>query len=111
MDCNKETELLPPCTDGGPVAPLEHRADPIRVFCFADLKKAGIVSHWSSLRQLVNCEGFPPGILLSPGRRVWPETAIVEWLASRPQYVEPAILRGAAKPNAERARRRREVTP
>jgi hypothetical protein len=106
MDCNKETELLP-CTDGGPIASPEHRTDPIRVFCFADLKKAGIVSHWSSLRQLVDCEGFPPGILLSPGKRVWTEASIVEWLASRPQYVEPALLRGAAKANVERAKRRR----
>jgi hypothetical protein len=81
---------------------------PVKVLSFSDLKQAGIVNDWSALKRLVDREGFPPGILLSRNRRVWPETAIIEWLAARPQYVGPAILRGAAKVNAERAQQKRE---
>ena len=86
---------------------MSNTPNPVRVLSFGDLQKAGIVRDWSGLRRLIDHQNFHPGILLSPGKRVWPEAAVTEWLASRPHYDKPSILRGAAKANAERAQRRR----
>jgi predicted DNA-binding transcriptional regulator AlpA len=51
---------------------------------FEDLKDRGIVRHWLTLRRWIEREGFPPGILLGPNTRAWPEEDVERWLASRP---------------------------
>jgi predicted DNA-binding transcriptional regulator AlpA len=51
---------------------------------FSDLQERGIVKHWLTLRRWIEREGFPPGILLGPNTRAWPETDVERWLESRP---------------------------
>jgi predicted DNA-binding transcriptional regulator AlpA len=51
---------------------------------FKDLQTRGIVSNWQTLKRWIQQQGFPPGVLLGPNTRAWPETEINEWLASRP---------------------------
>jgi hypothetical protein len=111
LDCDKSTKPVFTIDGEAVIAPRNngHRADPIRVVRFEDLKQAGLVRDWSAVNRLINHEGFPPGILLSRNKRVWREADVIAWLAARPDYSEPYLLRGAAKTNAERARRRREV--
>jgi predicted DNA-binding transcriptional regulator AlpA len=51
---------------------------------FRDLKERNVVDSWPQLNNLIDNYGFPPGRLTSPQIRVWTESEIAEWLASRP---------------------------
>jgi hypothetical protein len=55
----------------------------IKLYRFADLKAANIVTSWPQLKRLVEARGFPPGYLLSPGVRVWDACAIESFLDTR----------------------------
>ena len=50
---------------------------------FADLKAAQVVTSWPQLRRMVDSGGFPPGYLLSPGRRVWDAPEVAAWIQTR----------------------------
>jgi predicted DNA-binding transcriptional regulator AlpA len=51
---------------------------------FKDLQVRGIVVNWQTLKRWIRDQGFPPGVLLGPNTRAWPETEVNEWLANRP---------------------------
>jgi hypothetical protein len=53
---------------------------------FADLKARGIVGNWATLKRRIERDGFPPGRMLGPNTRAWPEDEIERWLASRPNW-------------------------
>ena len=56
---------------------------------YADLKAVGVVNNRVTLARLIKSQGFPPGKLLGQNTRVWPETEVEAWLASRPVEREP----------------------
>jgi len=58
---------------------------------FEDLKRAGIVGNWPTLREWQRDQGFPAGKLLGPNSRRWRKSEIEEWLASRPEHREAEI--------------------
>ena len=58
---------------------------------FSDLKARGIVNNWTTLRNWQKREGFPPGILLGPNSRAWPEDEIEAWLAESPRQERQAM--------------------
>ena len=47
---------------------------------FKDLQTRGIVSNWQTLKRWIQQQGFPPGVLLGPNTRAWPEAEINESL-------------------------------
>jgi hypothetical protein len=52
---------------------------------FEDLKRAGIVPSWQTLRNWQRDVGFPLGKLLGPHTRRWSKRRDIEpWLESRP---------------------------
>jgi hypothetical protein len=51
---------------------------------FADLNAAGIVDNRTQLKRIVEVEGFPPGVMLSPNTRAWLVSDVRAWLATRP---------------------------
>lgn len=51
---------------------------------FRDLKASGIVGNHLTLARWVKEEGFPPGLMLGRNTRVWRESDVEEWIASRP---------------------------
>jgi len=51
---------------------------------FRDLKARGLVSNHVTLKRWIEKEGFPRGLLLGPNTRVWRESDVEAWLASRP---------------------------
>jgi hypothetical protein len=55
-----------------------------RFLRFKDLQEKGLVLSRQGLRHLQLHENFPLGKLLGPSTRVWNETEIATWLASRP---------------------------
>jgi predicted DNA-binding transcriptional regulator AlpA len=56
---------------------------PSKLYRFADLKAAQVVTSWPQLRRMVDNDRFPPGYLLSPGRRVWDAPEVEAWLQTR----------------------------
>jgi hypothetical protein len=70
-----------------------------KVYRFRDLKEAGIVKNWVTLKRWIEKHGFPPGRLLGPNTRVWTEAEIEAWFLSRPEGWEgppPEIAKPAA---------------
>jgi hypothetical protein len=55
---------------------------------FKDLQQRGVVLSHAGLRHLQIHHGFPLGRLLGPSSRVWSETEVAAWLATRP--IEPS---------------------
>ena len=52
---------------------------------YPDLVKARIVTSWMALYRLIDDHGFPPGIMLSPNRRVWKLSDVEDgWRTGRP---------------------------
>ncbi len=51
---------------------------------YPDLVAKGVVRSRMTLWRLIQDEGFPPGVLISPNARVWDEDAVSAWIASRP---------------------------
>ena len=56
---------------------------------FRDLRRSGIADNWQSLGRLIEDEGFPPGVLLSPNIRAWRLDEVEQWLATRPVERKP----------------------
>ena len=50
---------------------------------FADLKRRGIVQNWVTLGEWIRHRGFPPGYMLTPKHRCWPEAEVEAWLEAR----------------------------
>lgn len=50
---------------------------------FKDLQARKIVNNWVTLADWIKRRGFPPGMMLTPGTRCWPETEVNAWLEAR----------------------------
>lgn len=61
---------------------------------FADLRERGIVGNRVTLGAWIRARGFPPGILAGPNTRLWLETDIDAWLASRPTALKTSFSEG-----------------
>jgi predicted DNA-binding transcriptional regulator AlpA len=55
---------------------------------FSDLREMGVVRNWVTLGRWIEKEGFPPGLLLGPNTRVWPNDQVEAWIAGRPERRE-----------------------
>lgn len=60
---------------------------------YPDLAARGIVKSRMTLKRLIDLQGFPPGILLTPNCRAWAEEDVDAWLASRPVARKAATSR------------------
>ena len=82
----------------------EDEAHPLfPTFCrFADLVTAGVTSNWPHLLRLIDCEGFPVGVMLSRNIRAWDVDEVRRWLAERP------TARKVVKPATKPRRRKRQ---
>ena len=56
---------------------------------FDDLRKRGIVNNRVTLTNWIRDQGFPPGMLVGPNSRIWPEDQVEAWLATRPTAPKP----------------------
>ena len=62
------------------------------------LRFRNLVNNYVTLARWIEREGFPPGLMLGPNTRVWRDSEVEAWLASRP--IKNKKPRGAAKRNA-----------
>ncbi len=70
---------------------------------FKDLKAAGIVNNWVTLRHYIADCGFPPGIRISYNVRAWPLSQIENWLAIRSADTTKIVPRGPGRPRKQPA--------
>ena len=56
---------------------------------FDDLVAANIVRNWTTLKRLLDEDGFPPGVMLGRNTRAWSLAAVAAWLAARPMARKP----------------------
>jgi predicted DNA-binding transcriptional regulator AlpA len=66
-----------------------------RLLRFKDLQARGIVNNWPTLKRWVAARGFPSGMYLGPGTRVWRESDIEAWLNSRPTTRKEVLTEAA----------------
>ena len=50
---------------------------------FADLVERQIVGNRTTLGRWIRDYGFPPGILLGPNTRAWPDDQVEAWIEER----------------------------
>ena len=60
---------------------------------FRDISAAGIAKNWPTLLRLIEEEGFPRGVMLSPNIRAWRLDEIKTWLETRPVERKPVPTR------------------
>jgi predicted DNA-binding transcriptional regulator AlpA len=70
---------------------------------FKELRRAGIVGSWTQLFRMIDDDGFPAGVLLSPNVRAWRLDHVERWLATRPTARK--VMPPAATPPRGRKRR------
>ncbi|MPZ38499.1 MAG: hypothetical protein GEU95_10585 [Rhizobiales bacterium] len=70
---------------------------------FRDLKDRGVVTNWVTLSNWIKNENFPCGKLAGPNTRLWNESDVAAWLASRPSEPKPSPMKRAAGRETEAA--------
>ena len=56
---------------------------PKKLLRYHDLVARGIVNNRMTLSRWIDGQGFPPGFMLGPNSRAWPEDEVEAWLAAR----------------------------
>ncbi len=56
----------------------------MKLIRYNDLVAKGVVNSRMSLKRLIDTQGFPPGVLITPNARAWNEDDVDAWIASRP---------------------------
>jgi predicted DNA-binding transcriptional regulator AlpA len=69
---------------------------------FKELKVAGIADSWTQLENLINNQGFPAGIKLSPNVRSWTVEEVNHWLETRPSNRKVMPLNARGRPDRRR---------
>jgi predicted DNA-binding transcriptional regulator AlpA len=57
---------------------------------YPDLVAKGIVNSRMTLKRLIDFQGFPAGVLITPNARAWDEAAVDAWIAARPAARKPS---------------------
>jgi predicted DNA-binding transcriptional regulator AlpA len=76
---------------------------------YKELEELGVVKSYAGLRHLKIHDNFPLGKLLGPSTRVWTETEVADWLASRPTEQSEQTKKRAAKSVVVKQARRNKV--
>ena len=63
---------------------IDHdQTTPKKLLRYHDLVDRGIVNNRMTLSRWIDGQGFPPGFMLGPNSRAWPEDEVEAWLAAR----------------------------
>jgi predicted DNA-binding transcriptional regulator AlpA len=57
---------------------------------YPDLVAKGIVNSRMTLKRLIDLQGFPAGVLITPNARAWDEASVDAWIAARPAARKPS---------------------
>jgi predicted DNA-binding transcriptional regulator AlpA len=72
---------------------------PMKLIRYPDLVAKGVVNSRMTLKRLIDTQDFPPGVLITPNARAWDETAVDEWISSRPA-ARKRSTRNSARPDS-----------
>jgi predicted DNA-binding transcriptional regulator AlpA len=64
---------------------------------YPDLVAKGIVNSRMTLKRLIDFQGFPPGVLITPNARAWDEDEVDGWVANRPAARKPSTRQASAQ--------------
>ncbi|HEV7910055.1 MAG TPA: AlpA family phage regulatory protein [Methylocella sp.] len=70
----------------------------MKLLRFPDLVAKGVVHSRMTLKRLIDLQGFPPGVLITPNARGWDEAEVNSWIANRPTARK--TVRQKARPHA-----------
>lgn len=68
----------------------------MRLIRYPDLVAKGVVNSRMTLKRLIDNQGFPPGVLITPNSRAWDEEEVDAWIKARPS-ARKADTRSAAQ--------------
>jgi predicted DNA-binding transcriptional regulator AlpA len=67
----------------------------VKLIHYADLVAKGIVNSRMTLKRIIDNQGFPPGIRVTPNSRAWIEEDVDAWIVGRPSARKPSTRIGA----------------
>ena len=56
----------------------------MKLIRYNDLVAKGVVNSRMTLKRLIDTQGFPPGVLITPNARAWDESEVDAWIVGRP---------------------------
>lgn len=56
----------------------------MKLIRYTDLVAKGVVNSRMTLKRMIDSQGFPPGVLITPNSRAWREDEVDAWIAARP---------------------------
>jgi predicted DNA-binding transcriptional regulator AlpA len=62
----------------------------MKLIRYPDLVAKGIVNSRMTLGRLIDNQGFPAGVLITPNARAWDESEVDAWIAARPAARKPS---------------------
>jgi predicted DNA-binding transcriptional regulator AlpA len=75
----------------------------MKLIRYNDLVEKGVVNSRMTLKRLIDTQGFPPGVLITPNARAWDEAEVDGWIASRPAARKPSTRKPAESASAPQA--------
>jgi predicted DNA-binding transcriptional regulator AlpA len=68
---------------------------------YPDLVAKGIVNSRMTLQRLIDFQGFPAGVLITPNARAWNEAEVDAWIASRPTARKPSTRKAKSRAHSQ----------
>jgi predicted DNA-binding transcriptional regulator AlpA len=68
---------------------------------YNDLVAKGIVNSRMTLKRLIDFQGFPAGVLITPNARAWDEAEVDEWISTRPAARKPSTRKASQNSGAQ----------
>ena len=69
----------------------------MKLIRYPELVTKGIVNSRMTLKRLIDFQGFPPGVLITPNARAWDEDEVDVWVANRPAARKPSTRQTSAQ--------------
>ena len=62
----------------------------VKLIHYSDLVAKGVINSRMTLKRLIDNQGFPPGIRVTPNSRAWIEEDVDAWIVGRPSARKPS---------------------
>lgn len=73
----------------------------MKLIRYPDLVAKGVVNSRMTLKRLIDTQGFPPGVLITPNARAWDEREVDAWIAARPAARKPSTRKTRSRADAQ----------
>ena len=73
----------------------------MKLIRYTDLVAKRIVNSRMTLKRLIDNQGFPAGVLVTPNSRAWNEEEVDVWIAGRPSARKPSTRKASSNSGAQ----------